>query len=126
MIPELQGRFPVMVELHSLTKAEFKRILSEPKNAITFQYESLLSVDKVHLEFTEDALEEIATFAEEENETRENIGARRLHTIMEKLLEEISFTANGEEEINLKVTANYVKQIFKDRIKSHDLKKYVL
>ncbi|MBQ7885235.1 MAG: ATP-dependent protease ATPase subunit HslU [Clostridia bacterium] len=126
MIPELQGRFPVKVELNSLTKKEFKRILSEPKNAITFQYESLLSVDKVHLEFTDDALEEIANLAEEENETTENIGARRLHTIMEKLLEDISFTANGEEEINLKVTANYVKQVFKDSIKSHDLKKYVL
>ncbi|MBE7074538.1 MAG: ATP-dependent protease ATPase subunit HslU [Clostridiales bacterium] len=126
MIPELQGRFPVMVQLNSLKKDDFKRILKEPKNAITFQYESLLSVDKVNLEFTDDALEEIARFAEEENETKENIGARRLHTIMERLLEEISFTANGEDEINLKVTANYVKEIFKDNIKSHDLKKYVL
>lgn len=126
MIPELQGRFPVRVELQSLTKDDFKRILKEPKNAITFQYESLLSVDNVHLSFSDDALEEIALIAEEENETCENIGARRLHTIMEKLLEDISFSANGEEEIELKVTANYVKEIFKDKIKSHDLKKYVL
>ena len=87
MIPELQGRFPVRVELKSLTKEDFKRILKEPKNAITFQYESLLEVDKVHLHFTDDALEELAYIAEEENETCENIGARRLHTLMEKLLE---------------------------------------
>ena len=126
MIPELQGRFPVRVELKSLTKEDFKRILKEPKNAITFQYESLLEVDKVHLHFTDDALEELAFIAEEENETCENIGARRLHTLMEKLLEEIAFTANGEDEIDLNITANYVKQIFKDKIKSHDLKKYVL
>ena len=126
MIPELQGRFPVRVELKSLTKEDFKRILKEPKNAITFQYESLLEVDKVHLHFSDDALEELAFIAEEENETCENIGARRLHTLMEKLLEEIAFTANGEDEIDLNITANYVKQIFKDKIKSHDLKKYVL
>ena len=126
MIPELQGRFPVVVELDSLKKDDFKRILSEPKNAIVKQYESLLSVDKVNLSFTDDALEILAEFAQEENESSENIGARRLHTLMEKLLEDISFVANGEEEINLEINANYVKNVFKDNIKSHDLKKYVL
>ena len=126
MIPELQGRYPVVVELDSLKKDDFKRILSEPKNAIIKQYESLLSVDKVNLSFTDDALEILAEFAQEENESSENIGARRLHTLMEKLLEDISFVANGEEEINLEINANYVKNVFKDNIKSHDLKKYVL
>lgn len=126
MIPELQGRFPVVVELDSLTKEDFKRILKEPKNAIIKQYESLLSVDKVNLSFTDDALEELASIAEEENESSENIGARRLHTLMEKLLEEISFVANGEQEINLEINANYVNGVFKDKIESHDLKKYIL
>ena len=126
MIPELQGRFPVVVELDSLKKEDFKRILSEPKNAIIKQYESLLAVDKVNLTFTDDALEALAEYAEEENESNENIGARRLHTLMEKLLEDISFVASGEEEINLQINANYVKEVFKDNIKSHDLKKYVL
>ncbi len=126
MIPELQGRFPVVVQLDSLKKEEFKRILQEPKNAIVKQYQYLLGADKVNLTFTDDALEELATIAEEENESNENIGARRLHTLMEKLLEEISFVANGEEEINLEINSNYVKNIFKDNIQSHDLKKYVL
>ena len=126
MIPELQGRFPVVVELNSLKKEDFKRILSEPKNAIIKQYDSLLAVDKVNLTFTDDALEALAEYAEEENESNENIGARRLHTLMEKLLEDISFVASGEEEINLQINSNYVKEVFKDNIKSHDLKKYVL
>lgn len=126
MIPELQGRFPVVVELNSLKKDDFKRILSEPQNAIIKQYEYMLSVDKVHLSFTDDALDVLAGFAEQENETNENIGARRLHTLMEKLLEDISFVANGEEEINLEINGNYVKEVFKDNIKAHNLKKYIL
>lgn len=126
MIPELQGRFPVVVELNSLTKADFKRILKEPQNAIIMQYQSLLSVDNVSLSFTDDALEELANIAEYENESNENIGARRLHTLMEKLLEEISFVANGQQEINLEVNANYVKKVFGSNITTHDLKKYVL
>lgn len=126
MIPELQGRFPVVVELNSLKKDDFKRILSEPQNAIIKQYECMLSVDKVHLSFTDDALDVLAGFAEQENETNENIGARRLHTLMEKLLEDISFVANGEEEINLEINGNYVKEVFKDNIKAHNLKKYIL
>ncbi len=126
MIPELQGRFPVVVQLNSLTKEDFKRILKEPKNAIIMQYQNLLSVDKVNLSFTDDALEELSVIAEEENQSKENIGARRLHTLMEKLLEDISFVADGEQEINLEINANYVNGVFKDKIKSHDLRKYIL
>lgn len=126
MIPELQGRFPVVVDLNSLTKEDFKRILKEPKNAIIMQYQNLLSIDKVNLSFTDDALEQLAVIAEEENESKENIGARRLHTLMEKLLEDISYVADGEQEINLEINANYVNDVFKDKIKDYDLKKYIL
>ena len=127
MIPELQGRFPIVVELDSLKKEDFKRILKEPKNSIIFQYSSLLKVDNIELEFTDDALEEMAEISALENETSENIGARRLHTVMERLLEDISFNASGDYPLQtLKIDSNYVKNIFKDNIKSHDLKKYVI
>ncbi len=127
MIPELQGRFPIVVNLKSLTKEDFKRILKEPKNSITYQYSSLLKVDNIELDFTDDAIEEMAQMAESENETTENIGARRLHTIMEKLLEDISFNASGDYPLQtIKIDRVYVQNIFKDNIKSHDLKKYVL
>ena len=127
MIPELQGRFPIVVNLNSLTKDDFKKILKEPKNSIVYQYSSLLKVDNIELEFTDDAIDEMATMAEQENETTENIGARRLHTIMEKLLEDISFNASGDYPLQtIKIDRVYVQNIFKDNIKSHDLKKYVL
>ncbi len=127
MIPELQGRFPIVVELNSLTKNDFKRILKEPKNSIIFQYSNLLRVDNIELEFTDSAIDAIATIAAQENETSENIGARRLHTIMERLLEEISFNASGDYPLQtIKIDKKYVENIFKDNIKSHDLKKYVL
>ncbi len=127
MIPELQGRFPIVVELNSLSKDDFKRILKEPKNSITYQYSSLLRVDNIELDFTDDAIDEMAQIAETENETSENIGARRLHTIMEKLLEDISFNASGDYPLQtIKIDRIYVQNIFKDNIKSHDLKKYVL
>lgn len=127
MIPELQGRFPIVVNLNSLNKEDFKRILQEPKNSIIYQYSSLLKVDNIDLEFTDDAIDEMATMAEHENETTENIGARRLHTIMEKLLEDISFNASGDYPMQkVKIDRVYVQNIFKDNIKSHDLKKYVL
>ena len=96
MIPELQGRFPIRVDLDNLTKEDFKKILSEPKNSIVKQYSSILKVDNIDLDFTDDALDEMAEMAFAENETSENIGARRLHTIMESLLEDISFNASGE------------------------------
>ena len=126
MIPELQGRFPVVVELDSLKKEDFKKILVEPKNSILTQYQKLLEVDKVELSFKDDAIDEISLMCEEDNESKENIGARRLHTLMEKLLEDICFVANGEEQIKLDINRAYVKDVFKKSVNSHDLKKYIL
>lgn len=127
MIPELQGRFPIRVDLDSLTEKDFKRILSQPKNAITLQYASLLKVDNINLSFTDDALDEIAAMAAAENESSENIGARRLHTIMEQLLEDISFNASGEHPmLDVVVDKTYVQNAFKETKRKFDLKKYVL
>ncbi len=127
MIPELQGRFPVRVELENLTKKDFKDILSQPKNAITFQYASLLKVDNINLTFTDDALDELAELAEKENSTSENLGARRLHTLLEGLTEDISFNANGNHPMtDVVIDKKYVQNTFKDTNKKYDLKKYVL
>ena len=127
MIPELQGRFPIRVDLDNLTKEDFKKILSEPKNSITKQYASILKVDNIDLEFTEDALDEMAEMAFAENETSENIGARRLHTIMESLLEDISFNASGDHPLlKVKIDRKYVQNAFKETKKKFDLKKYIL
>ena len=126
LIPELQGRFPIRVELDNLTKADFVRILTEPKNATIKQYKSLLKVDKVDLEFTQDALEEIAELAEHQNLTSENIGARRLNTILEKVLEEVSFEASGETEQQVVIDKVFVENAMKKLIKSTDLTKYIL
>lgn len=127
MIPELQGRFPIRVELENLTKDDFKRILSETKNSIILQYASILKVDNIDLKFTDDALDEIAEMAAAENETSENIGARRLHTIMEALLEDISFNASGDHPmLEVKVDRAYVQNAFKETKKKFDLKKFVL
>ena len=127
MIPELQGRFPIRVDLDNLTKEDFKRILSEPKNSITMQYASILKVDNIELKFTEDALDEMAEMAATENETSENIGARRLHTIMECLLEDISFNASNELPLTtVTIDRNYVQNAFKETKKKFDLKKYIL
>ncbi len=127
MIPELQGRFPIRVELDSLTKEDFKRILTEPKNSVTMQYSRLLEVDNIKLNFTDDALDEIAEMAAAENETSENIGARRLHTIMESLLEDISFNATGEHPmLDVKIDKLYVQNAFKETKKKFDLTKYIL
>ncbi len=127
MIPELQGRFPIRVDLNSLTKDDFVKILSTPKNAVTLQYASLLKVDNIDLKFTDDALDEIASIAAEQNESTENIGARRLHTIMEKLLEDVSFNASGEYPLSeVVIDRPYVQNVFSDNAKRHDLKKYVL
>lgn len=127
MIPELQGRFPVRVDLQSLTKDDFKKILSTPKNAITLQYAALLKVDNIDISFTDDALDEIAELAAQENDTSENIGARRLHTIMEYLLEDISFNADGKiPEISIVIDRPYVQKAFSDSKRKYDLKKYVL
>lgn len=127
MIPELQGRFPIRVELNSLTKDDFVKILSTPKNAITLQYASLLKVDNIDLEFTDDALDEIAIIAEYQNENMENLGARRLHTIMEKLLEDVSFNASGEYPLSkVIIDRAYVQNIFGKHNKNSDLKKYII
>ncbi len=127
LIPELQGRFPIQVELNSLDKDDFKKILTIPQNAITTQYQKLLEVDNIDLEFTEDAIDAIAEIAADENETRENIGARRLQTIMELLLEDISFNASDENPmVKVVIDRPFVLNIMKEIIHTHDFKKYVL
>ena len=125
LIPELQGRFPILVELKSLTKEDFVKILTTPKNAITLQYATLLKVDGVTLTFTTDAIEKIAEISEDMNATSEDIGARRLHTVVENLLEEISFNANGEI-CELVIDSKYVVNKFGMDKKTKDLKKYIL
>ncbi|MBR4124228.1 MAG: HslU--HslV peptidase ATPase subunit, partial [Clostridia bacterium] len=126
LIPELQGRFPIRVELNNLTKDDFYRILTEPKNATIKQYQSLLKVDGVELKFTQDALLEIADLAEKQNLTSENIGARRLSTILEKVLEEVNFEASGDEEKVVTIDKEYVEKVMSEFIKSNDLTKYIL
>ncbi len=127
LIPELQGRFPIIVELTNLTHEDFFRILKEPKNAIIKQYKNLLKVDNIDLDFSDDALEEIAKIAEQENETSENIGARRLHTIMEKILQDLSFNASGDyPETKVVVDKAYIDKILNVETKKYDLKKYIL
>ncbi len=126
MIPELQGRFPIRVELKPLTKDDFVRILTEPKNALTKQYEALLDTEGLELEFTEDAIEEIAQTAMLVNEQTEDIGARRLHTIMEKVLDKVSFEAPDMKEKSLKIDAAYVRAQLASIVKDQDLSRYIL
>ena len=127
LIPELQGRFPVIVELYSLTKEDFKKILTIPQNALIKQYQELLRVDNVDLEFTDDAIDAIAELAADENETSENIGARRLQTIMELLLEDISFNASDNNPmVKVVVDKPFVLNTMNALIHTHDFKKYVL
>lgn len=127
LIPELQGRFPIIVELENLTKEDFKKILTEPDNAITGQYKKLLSVDGVDITFTDDALEEIALIAENENISSENIGARRLHKIMEYLLEDISFNACGAlEPESIKIDKKFVDEKLHVKEETDKLKKYII
>ncbi len=128
LIPELQGRFPIQVELSSLTKKDFIDILTQPRNAITRQYSVLLAVDNIDLHFTDDAIEKIAEVAEDINATSEDIGARRLHTVMEYLLEDISFNAGGGDYpvIPVEINCKYVEEHLDKIIRNRDLKKYVL
>src|ERR1700683_70944 len=126
LIPELQGRFPIRVELKSLTVEDFVRILKEPKNALAKQYVALMDTEGIKLTLTDDALEEVAKFAAQVNESSENIGARRLHTIMEKLLEEISFEGPDLRKKNVKVDAVYVRKQLADIVKDQDLSRYIL
>lgn len=127
LIPEFQGRFPIRVELTNLNAEDFYNILTQPKNALTLQYSELLKVDNIELNFTEDALRKVAEIAEKENETSENLGARRLHNIMEKLLEDISFNANGTHPLMpINIDKDFVDNVFKDTTKKYDLKKFIL
>ncbi len=127
LIPELQGRFPIKVELNSLRHEDFVQILTVPENAITVQYQQLLSVDNIKLKFTKDAIDEIAKISALENDTSENIGARRLHSIMEFLLEDISYNAGADiPETEIKIDRAYVKEHLTKTIEKHDLKKYIL
>lgn len=126
LIPELQGRFPIRVELNDLSADDFYRILTEPSNAITMQYKALIKTEGVDLEFTEGGLKRIAELAHEVNQTNENIGARRLHTIMEKLLEDVSFSADQIVGQTVTITPEYVDERLKDIAQSQDLSRYIL
>jgi ATP-dependent HslUV protease ATP-binding subunit HslU len=126
LIPELQGRFPIRVELESLTVDDFKRILTEPKNALIKQYRAMMATEEVIIDFTDDAVDAIANFAAQVNEHTENIGARRLQTIMEKLLEEISFEGPDLEPKTQRIDAAYVEAMLADTVKDQDLSRYIL
>ncbi len=126
LIPELQGRFPIRVELDPLGKDEFIRILKEPRNALIKQYVALMKTEGIELQFSEDSIEEIAEFASIVNERSENIGARRLHTIMERLMDEISFEGKDLKEKIQVIDAEYVRKMLSDIVKDQDLSKYIL
>src|SRR5438874_6380412 len=126
LIPELQGRFPIRVELKSLSEGDFIRILKEPKSALVNQYTALLETEGIKLSFSDDSLCEIARIAAQVNESAENIGARRLHTIMEKLLEDISFDGPDLKKKNIKIDAVYVRKQLADIVKDQDLSRYIL
>lgn len=126
LIPELQGRFPLHVELHDLTENDFYKILTEPQNAITKQYKALLSTENVNIEYEDEALKEIARIAAEVNQSNDNIGARRLHTVMEKLLEELSFSANELSGQTITITKGYVDERLKNIVENQDLSRYIL
>ena len=126
LIPEFQGRFPIRVELSSLDKNDFVRILTEPRNALIRQYVALLETEKIRLRFQDDAIEEIARISAEANEKMENIGARRLHTILEKLLDEVSFTAPEMPGREVHIDAAYVSERLDAILKNEDLSRYIL
>ena len=126
LIPELQGRFPIRVELTSLDKKDFVRILTEPENALIKQYEALMATEGVNVDFAEDAIDEIAEIAEKVNEDAENIGARRLHTVMEKVMEEISFKAPNIKKKKIPINRKYVQSQLKDILADQDLSRFIL
>src|SRR6266576_2421309 len=126
LIPELQGRFPIRVELESLTVEDFKRILTEPKNALIKQYKALMETEGVNLDFTRDAIDAIANFAARVNQNTEDIGARRLHTIMERLLDESSFEGPDLEPKDKSIDAAYVELMLAETVKDQDLSRYIL
>jgi ATP-dependent HslUV protease ATP-binding subunit HslU len=126
LIPELQGRFPIRVELEALGRGDFVRILTEPKNALVKQYMALLATEGVSIRFTDGAIGRIADFASLVNERTENIGARRLHTVMEKLLDEISFEAPEMDEKSITIDEAYVDRMLAEIVRNEDLSRYVL
>jgi len=126
LIPELQGRFPIRVELTSLGEEEFFRILTEPKNALIRQYEALMATEGIHLQFDDEAIRELARIATQVNSQTENIGARRLHTIMEKLLEELSFDAPEQRDQSIGIDVEYVRRQLSDIARDEDLSRYIL
>ncbi|CAN5157103.1 ATP-dependent protease ATPase subunit HslU [soil metagenome] len=126
LIPELQGRFPIRVELESLTIDDLKRILVQPKNSLIKQYQALLNTEGINLTFTDDAIDRLAEMTEDINKSTENIGARRLHTLVEKLLEEISFLGNELEQKDQQIDAAYVNDRLSSLIEDHDLRQYIL
>jgi ATP-dependent HslUV protease ATP-binding subunit HslU len=126
LIPELQGRFPIRVELEPLTRDDFVRILTEPRNALVKQYTALLGTEELSLTFTPDAIDRVADFAARVNDTTENIGARRLHTVMERLLDELSFSAPELPEKSITIDAAYVDRMLADIVKNEDLSRYIL
>jgi len=126
LIPELQGRLPIRVELDSLTEGDFKRILTEPKNALIKQYTALLATEGIEIRFADEAIDRIAALAMEVNEKTENIGARRLHTVMERLLEDLSFRASDLAGQEVTIDAAYVRDKLGGILKDEDLSKYIL
>ena len=126
LIPELQGRFPIRVELKALNQDDFRRILLEPKNALTKQYTALLETEDIDLQFTSDGIDELARLAQVVNSQTENIGARRLHTLMERLLEDISFHAADYAQQTVIIDAKYVQKRLHDFVEDRDLSRYVL
>ena len=126
LLPELQGRLPIRVELNALTSEDFKKILKEPDNSLIKQYKALLKTENVNLEFTDDGIESIAELATEVNSSVENIGARRLHTIIEKVLDEISFTATDRSGEKIFIDKKYVETNLGELVKDTDLSKFIL
>ena len=126
LIPELQGRFPIRVELTSLSKEDFVRILTEPENALIVQYKALLETEKVELIFDQEAIDELAEIAYQVNSRTENIGARRLHTVMEKLLSDVSFSAPDMTGQTVDIDREYVRNVLSEIIKDEDLSRYIL
>jgi ATP-dependent HslUV protease ATP-binding subunit HslU len=126
LIPEMQGRFPIRVELRALGKDDFVRILREPQNALLKQYKALLATEGLDLQFTDDAIDELASIAERVNQQTENIGARRLYTILERLLDDLSFTAPDTSETQVTIDRQYVVERLEDIVKSEDLSHYIL
>jgi len=126
LIPEFQGRFPIRVELETLVEDDFVRILTEPKNALLMQYKELLETERIEIEYTGDAVREIASIAAQVNDRMENIGARRLHTVMEHVFDEISFSAPDSEAKKIVIDRKYVQDRLSKILKDEDLSRYIL